>query len=163
MFISVKMTKKNTESHVMSRSHTRTEVKTVRLCCSTMDEYRLSRRALKSHFWEIMPLTLQACSIVLLKVLVLHIFHFPSAGQLYERQRWPLYDPRKYDTLETITSVSFPKLALYWVLLLLLCFVITVGIQMRPKPWGELSLTSLWPVGLPFLAPLAFMIGPPFA
>lgn len=45
-----------------------------------------------------MPLTLRARSTVLLKVLVLHIFHFPFAGQSYERQRWPLYDPQKYDT-----------------------------------------------------------------
>ena len=154
----------NTESHVMNHSFTGTEVRTVRLCCSTMGEgHRLSHTALKSHFGKIMALILRACSIVLLKVLLLHIFHFLFAGQLYERQHWPLYDLQKYDTSETITSGSFPKLALYWVLLSLLCFVIMVGVQMRPKPWGKCSLTSLWPVGLPFLAPLAFMIGPPFA
>lgn len=44
-------------------------------------------------FCKIMPLLLRACSITLLKVLVLHIFLFPLAGQLNERQRWPFCDP----------------------------------------------------------------------
>lgn len=67
----------NTESHVMSHSHTSTEVRTVRLCCFTMGKYISLRGLLSLIFEKIMPLILRACSIVLLKVLYRTFSIFP--------------------------------------------------------------------------------------
>lgn len=64
----------------------------------------------------------------------------------------------KYDAHRNNHLSFISKAWIYQVPPLLLCFVIMMGIQMRLKPWGKFSLTSLWPVSLAFLAPLAFMM-----
>lgn len=73
---------------------------------------------------------------------------------VWEAFMWPMkYYAHRKNHLSLIS-----KAWIYQVPPLLLCFVIMMGIQMRLKSWGKFSLTSLWPVGLSFFAPLAFMM-----